>query len=191
MIGQIAAVERYLTYRYLVQKPTVSRTLNKFGDYLNRKGIPYATGLTRNAATLFVSKDQAEKEQARIFLTTCNRARANWIIDEAMGRPSSATFSKPYRVFDTSIREQDSLRYWMNICNPISQFVLRPLVRLAGPTHPLLGGLYAGIGFYLSHIAIFHILHLSSFSLVPQALLVLGSCLNMRLGVARFVRNKK
>ncbi|MFA6548801.1 MAG: hypothetical protein WCT39_02585 [Candidatus Margulisiibacteriota bacterium] len=60
-------IQRFL-YRNLVQRPAVNRTLDRFGRALNKVGLPYATGLTRNKAVLFASSNPVEISMARELL---------------------------------------------------------------------------------------------------------------------------
>jgi len=68
-------VQRFI-YRNLAQRPAVSRALDAFGGALNKIGLPYATGLTRNKSILFASINQPEINKAREALLAAERTRA-------------------------------------------------------------------------------------------------------------------
>jgi len=74
-------IQRFI-YRNFVQRPTVNRTLDRFGCALNKIGLPYATGLTRNKAILFTSSNLAEIGNAEKDVLASNRDRARLAVAE-------------------------------------------------------------------------------------------------------------
>ena len=74
-------------YEKSVRRPKVNGILDRFGAAMNRIGIPYATGLTRNKAILFASKDEIEVQQAKTRLFASGRKRAVWAIWEKESGP--------------------------------------------------------------------------------------------------------
>jgi len=66
----------------VASNPTLNRVLNKFGLALNQLGLPYATGLTRDRATLFSATRGEEISGARERLLASGRDRALWAIED-------------------------------------------------------------------------------------------------------------
>ena len=90
-----------LIYKNLVKKPAINRALDNFGKDLNkRKGLPFATGLTRNKAILFASNDPEEIRLARKFLFATKRTRALKAIEaHGKGKFSTKTLKATARQF--------------------------------------------------------------------------------------------
>lgn len=72
----IVRVQNFI-YRNMVKRNGVNHTLGAFGRALNFLRIPYATGLTRNKARLWVSSNPEEVHQAENALLNLNRLRAS------------------------------------------------------------------------------------------------------------------
>lgn len=70
----VLGVQRFI-YRNLVQRKTINRALDWFGKTVNKTGIRYATGLTRQKATLFASKNPVEINHAFRFLSHSGKWR--------------------------------------------------------------------------------------------------------------------
>jgi len=82
----VPAVQRFL-YRKLranieAEQPRVKRALDRFGTALRKIGLPYATGLTRQKATLFAASDSQEISEAKEALRKMDRTRANLALGE-------------------------------------------------------------------------------------------------------------
>jgi hypothetical protein len=63
-------------YRRIVNNTGLNRWLDKIGAGINKTGIPWATGLTREKAALFVSPNESEKLSAARALLELNSLRA-------------------------------------------------------------------------------------------------------------------
>lgn len=71
----ILKVQKFI-YRNLVKRPRVSKSLDRFGRALNKIGLPYATGLTRDKAILYASNNPLEISEASKRLAASERLRS-------------------------------------------------------------------------------------------------------------------
>lgn len=71
-----------VVYRGLVQRPVVNNGLNRLGNFINRAGIPFETGFTRNKAILFASQNPAEIATVQDALLKSQSRKAEWALVE-------------------------------------------------------------------------------------------------------------